>query len=763
MTLDDLLPDDLPAWMRPHERSLDWGLLLVLGFALLTLWPFFVLPGLPRFTDADLYEYRSLEVARLVRSGIWYSRWAPDLNYALGSPLFNYVAPLPHYLTGYDQAITEITPVESVKLALCLSIIAATAGMFLFVRQRWGSRAGVLAALIYLYSPPISLTLPFLQGDLAPLMALSILPWVLWAFDRLWKAPVRRAILLATLLLAALILTDSRIAFLGVILLLVSLASARKESYRYAVIAIVSAIGITAYFWLPALLERASIHWESVAMPPYAGPIPLQDSLASIPRFAAQMLNAPVYRGMGVGTVILGLFGAGTLLWQALRKKLAKDKLVFLIAGLVFFLLSTPLFYWLWPSPQEFLPLLPYHALMFAIFCFAVVGAQSVYWLDGVNERWRTMGLITLCFLPAILSLPIIYLPELPTTTQDVTYLTALSDELNGYQIGTFRDGLLLPSDESALPEPATDLKAELQAGTFIRLGRQAASASDINILEHGLLHEVYYFQSSGTTTYQFYALDFPGWRVSVDGQTQPIQRSEEGLVSINVPPNGHELELRMEGTPLHALAWMISGISLLVLGVVVWRLAVGAPKPSRTLLPRREAVGLGLMLLVYSSGLVLWISQRSVLLALRPALDLNQNISRSEQFLPNGLVFVDYMLLSTTIQRGTSLSLSVIWQALKQLPVDYQSQVQLFDSGTQNVVLTVAHRHPGHLPTSSWAPDELVRDDFTASIPAALPPGDYGIRVAVANCKTHTLAPCEESQLESGNTITLPITIQVR
>src|SRR5216683_752529 len=99
--------DDLPMWMRPRRFAPDWGLLIVLGFSLILIAPLVLRPGLPQDTDAELNEYRSLEVARLVQSGTLYSRWAPDFNEEYGSPLFNYLAPLPHYLAGYHQAITE--------------------------------------------------------------------------------------------------------------------------------------------------------------------------------------------------------------------------------------------------------------------------------------------------------------------------------------------------------------------------------------------------------------------------------------------------------------------------------------------------------------------------------------------------------------------------------------------------------------------------------------------------------------------------------
>ena len=52
-------------------------------------------------------------------------------------------------------------------------------------------------------------------------------------------------------------------------------------------------------------------------------------------------------------------------------------------AGLVFLALSTPVFSGLWAAPSEFQALVPYHALLIAVFCFAAVSAQAGGWWTG--------------------------------------------------------------------------------------------------------------------------------------------------------------------------------------------------------------------------------------------------------------------------------------------------------------------------------------------------------------------------------------------
>lgn len=85
-------------------------------FSFITAVPLIGRAGLPRDNQAlRMYAYRSHEVATVVQAGVLYSRWAPDFVFAYGSPLFNFLAPLPYYLPGYHQAITKSPPIASVS------------------------------------------------------------------------------------------------------------------------------------------------------------------------------------------------------------------------------------------------------------------------------------------------------------------------------------------------------------------------------------------------------------------------------------------------------------------------------------------------------------------------------------------------------------------------------------------------------------------------------------------------------------------------
>lgn len=83
-------------------------------------------------------------------------------------------------------------------------------------------------------------------------------------------------------------------------------------------------------------------------------------------------------------------------------------------------------------------------------------------------------------------------------------------------------------------------------------------------------------------------------------------------------------------------------------------------------------------------------------------------------------------------LPRSKMLGVSLLWEALGPMAVDYKVAVYLINDAGQ--VALQQDRPPvgGFAPTSLWEPNERLRDNFGYTIPGTLPPGDYEIWVAV-------------------------------
>ncbi len=70
------------------------------------------------------------------------------------------------------------------KGTLILAMVLYSLGMYLFARDLFGPRAGLLAAAVYLYAP-YRLREAYIQGNYGQFCGLAFYPLILWSFHRL--------------------------------------------------------------------------------------------------------------------------------------------------------------------------------------------------------------------------------------------------------------------------------------------------------------------------------------------------------------------------------------------------------------------------------------------------------------------------------------------------------------------------------------------------------------------------------------------------
>jgi hypothetical protein len=82
------------------------------------------------------------------------------------------------------------------------------------------------------------------------------------------------------------------------------------------------------------------------------------------------------------------------------------------------------------------------------------------------------------------------------------------------------------------------------------------------------------------------------------------------------------------------------------------------------------------------------------------------------------------------SVKPGDAISLTVVWQAQQALAADYTAFAHLIDENGQGRTGDDHAPYGGLYPTSAWGAGEMVRDTFTLTLPADLPPGLYDIQV---------------------------------
>ncbi|MBZ0307643.1 MAG: hypothetical protein K8I82_16365, partial [Anaerolineae bacterium] len=319
--------DDLPEWLRPRPSRFDYVLFGVMLLCLVVAWPWLRSSGIPNSMGAWESIFRISEVTENLQSGDLYPRWASHYHYSYGSPVFNYLAPAPHYLGGLHYLLSQASPRLSLKLLMVISILMAGTGMFCFGRRRWGTLAGFCAALVYLLAPPLLLTLPYITVDLPLLLAAGVFPCLLWSLDRVLTYGNGRDMAVLSLLTGLQLTTHNSI---GVIFLSITflwlcwMGFIEKNHFLRALSGLITGIGLAAIYWLPACLERSEIHWlvtENIRRPlrlsEVLGLLPVQDFLVFNP-------DTPASLGLATwGLFLLGSLAClGELVFSSTRKKM---------------------------------------------------------------------------------------------------------------------------------------------------------------------------------------------------------------------------------------------------------------------------------------------------------------------------------------------------------------------------------------------------------------------------------------------------------
>ncbi|MGQ0600278.1 MAG: 6-pyruvoyl-tetrahydropterin synthase-related protein, partial [Anaerolineales bacterium] len=323
----------------------DPGLIVAAALGLLASWPLLSRPGLPQLTDVEHHIYRTFEILTAWQAGVWYLRWAPDLYYSYGYPVFHYYAPLTYYLAAAYGALIG-GPVAGVKFVLVLALYLGALGSYLFIRELWGVYGGIIGAATYTLSPYFVFVDPYQRGAVPETLALGLGPWLFWAIIRLERTPSLRRMVSAAFILALLSLAHNLMsfAFLGVVLLWFGFEQLFARRTRMAdrlrlwavvVGAVALGLGLTAFMWLPAALEREAVQYSRATQHTlddiWRHFLPLSQLMAPVSRNDMLATLAP---RIGVAQWVLGLMGAASV-WRRRKRRVTLGFFLILALGLI--------------------------------------------------------------------------------------------------------------------------------------------------------------------------------------------------------------------------------------------------------------------------------------------------------------------------------------------------------------------------------------------------------------------------------------------
>jgi hypothetical protein len=741
-----------PAALLNSWRAVDPGWLAVFLLATLAAWPFLTRHSLPTFTDAEMHVYRTYEILSAWRAGVPYLRWAPDLFYGFGYPVFHYYAPLAYYLGAAYGAVWG-GPVAGVKFVLVASAYLGAAGMYLFVRDRWGGLAAVVSVAAFSLAPYIVYIDPHARGDAPEALAIALAPLLLWAFVRLRRTASPGDVVLAALLLAAVVLAHNLMALVFFGLLLAWLAwdvvfgqtffgawvligGAHSTPARRRVVAALAAavalgLGLAAFMWLPAILERDAVQFRNVAQGTFFDFrryfLDVGELIAPAQIFDLAATQMRFHYSVGLPQWVSAVLGALTV-FSTRRRRPAALFFAFAALGLAYLMLPASIRVWE-AIPQMAYFQFPTRFLGPAAVVFGILAGAAISWADGLRWKWGQTAMagaaVAVCVLGAM---PLLYPPQWPDFGP-VSAQRILDTELNGRGVGTTSANDFLPVGTKVVPPPQDGLLRSYKAGQVDKLNRATLPAgTQATLLHHGPEDDHYAVAGGSAFVFRMFTFYFPGWTAYVDGVKTNIMPSEpEGWITFWVPAGAHDLTVRLENTPVRWIAWIISALAALGLaGHLIWRLRLPIEGPQHQPMPLGQLQVFTAVILV---GMVFraaddragWLRVQSTghqaLVAMR------------QEFVPlqDDVALLGFDLPQSQANPGDSVPVTLYWKALAPMRVNLRVFVHLI--GPDGQLWGQSDKwNPADFPTGRWPVDHYVRDEHQARLRSDAPPGKYQV-----------------------------------
>ncbi len=742
---------------REHglSKGLTVGAAALVGLA--AAQPLFV-GRLPWAADTLIHLYRLVELDHLLRHGYFFSRWAPDLAYGYGFPLFNFYAPLSYYFAEIFRLVgMDFAP--ALLATFAAFILVAGLGMYAWAADAFGQRAGLVAAAAYVTAPYLLYNV-YHRGALAEVLAMALMPAILWAMTRLAQSGARKYFALTALLYAALFLGHNITALVltPVIISHAALLSTHRASrIPYHILrvafALLLGLGLSAFFWVPMFFERDLVQIYQLFSPEafdYRFHFVTLGELLSPPAPADPNLVLPS-TPHSIGLIPLAL----ALVALVFRWK-QWDRPQKMTAAFAAFLALASLFLTL---PASRLAWDAFSILRFVQFPWRFLGPASlgVAFLAGSTFSGRVpvdrLSLVTRhsALVVIVVAGCVIY----SFTWQYVPYLAPIARptvadiaryERESGALGTTSAGDYLPGTVKKLPDANALVEryarsdvierfnlASLPSGAQVLASRYRPLSADVTV------------ESQSPFVATFDVFYFAGWQARIDDQPVAITPTDpHGLIGFPVPAGQHRLQIFFGSTPLRIGASIVSLLSLLAL-VIASLTFDRRPSPGGDL---RLTTDRSLRPVTCDLRFATWVCIVAIgLIALKSLyLDSRETIFRRTRFdgtrvagveRPLNVSFDSQVALmgvepaSPVVDMGGSARVALYWRAARQLDADYSVSAQLVDE-RGFVYGQRDSQHPGGYPTSRWTLNNYARDAHEIALAPGTPPGEYRLRVGV-------------------------------
>lgn len=521
-------------------------LLLILILAVF-LFPF-LQPGIPLSHDGDGHVARIGGYYKAFQDGQIPPRWAGDLNFRFGTPLFIFNYQFPYYVASLLHKI-GINLQDTFKLLLGISFVLSGVGFFLWLSQLIRKEAAFFGALLFGLAPYHFLNV-FIRGAFGETVALAIIPFIFFQIEKIRERKRIVDICIAGVLYALLILSHNGMSLVFSPIFLIYALYIAKNMKTIASFLALFPIGIllSAYFWFPAALEAKYV----------VGTFAFTDMFKQhFPPFASL-----IYSNWG--------FGPDVNTQGGLSPQVGITIFIFVGIGVIYFLRNREKFLGFW-------------LFIFFVAIFFTTSLSDIFWsnialLRFLEFPWRFTALSSLA--GAVISSYIISRIK----NKNIIYLISVILLIYSF---SFTNTDKQNKKDDPYYYSFTGSTAYRRATTTIWTGEDASEipkekiaiiAGNGKISNAQVKSNVHSFTiaAKSNVTVLDNTFYFPGWTVEVDGEKTTIEfqdMNHRGLITFTVPKGNHLVSVRFYETKIRLFADLLSLFSIpLIITIMYYR-----------------------------------------------------------------------------------------------------------------------------------------------------------------------------------------------
>lgn len=455
-----------------------------------------------------------------IRQGQFPPRFLVRLNHGYGYPVADFLYPLFLYI-GVPIHLIGVSFVNTIKIILGGSLIVSGLCSFLWLRKFVKISAAIIGAFVYVVFPYHVFDV-YQRGSVGEVLALAVLPFILWQIER-------KKTLFTAVGISLLILAHNSLAVLFLPIILGYIVYRRSFELKKIFFIIFYSLALSAFFWIPAIYDKQFTIFD-------------QTPVSDISSYFLSLFSPLI----GWITLLL-LILTFPLLFQKQKLPLRFFWVVSFIS--LFFVLPISSFLW------RAIHIIPYFQFPYRFLSVTLLGVAglSAIEIDVLPEKIKIFGMLLIVGIVYLSSWSLL-LPKNYQYFPDTFYSTN--------QDSTTVKNEYMPIWVKTQPTVYTDQKIQIIKGDGIITDSQFNGTS---LTANAI--------TNTPVTAQINIIYFPGWEVVVDGKRIAISYTNDlGVMQFPMMAGTHTISAHFTETPVHLFADGITLLSIVSLGIFFLR-----------------------------------------------------------------------------------------------------------------------------------------------------------------------------------------------